>query len=362
MVAPNPAQQPSASHDERKSPSQRKIDANRANARKSTGPRTRAGKAAASRNAYEHGLYADIAGGVFYLPPGEDAQEFRWFQRGFVRSLRPLGFAQVQIALQAARVTWKLRARLPRAEEALWLDALAGRRETVAASVEYQELFPRGPDGSPPPIPLDGDVDLSPAAARARLAEHARVAAVGEEVAAGVKDEWLAGYVLADSCAHAGAPPRGEGRLDPDFEASERGGLGGTSPGVALGRIERLEAHLRRELQSLLRALLALQKAHGMGDEEEADNGGGESGPPTEATTPPAADAAPGAETPPPRPTPPPAAPGRHTAPQGATIPNAPARNEPTDKSPDATAEAAAPLKTGAGAPDGCPRDPRRGT
>jgi hypothetical protein len=37
------------------------IEANRRNARKSTGPKTAAGKAASSRNALTHGLTASIA-------------------------------------------------------------------------------------------------------------------------------------------------------------------------------------------------------------------------------------------------------------------------------------------------------------
>ena len=40
--------------------SQAQIAANRANAQLSTGPRTEEGKAASSRNAYRHGLFAAI--------------------------------------------------------------------------------------------------------------------------------------------------------------------------------------------------------------------------------------------------------------------------------------------------------------
>jgi hypothetical protein len=42
-------------------PSERKIAANRCNARKSTGPRSRSGKKHASRNAYRHGLTLQIS-------------------------------------------------------------------------------------------------------------------------------------------------------------------------------------------------------------------------------------------------------------------------------------------------------------
>ena len=45
-------------------PSQTRIDANRANARKSTGPKTEAGKAASSQNATKDGFYSS---GIFDL-------------------------------------------------------------------------------------------------------------------------------------------------------------------------------------------------------------------------------------------------------------------------------------------------------
>jgi hypothetical protein len=46
-------------------PSERKIAANRRNARKSTGPRSRSGKKHASRNAYRHGLTLRTSGSNF---------------------------------------------------------------------------------------------------------------------------------------------------------------------------------------------------------------------------------------------------------------------------------------------------------
>jgi hypothetical protein len=45
---------------------ERQIAANRRNARKSTGPRTRAGKKRASRNSYRHGLSYGVAGAVAF--------------------------------------------------------------------------------------------------------------------------------------------------------------------------------------------------------------------------------------------------------------------------------------------------------
>jgi hypothetical protein len=51
---------------------QQKTDANRANARRSSGPRTAAGKSKSSRNARKHGLCAENT-----LLPGENIADFR---------------------------------------------------------------------------------------------------------------------------------------------------------------------------------------------------------------------------------------------------------------------------------------------
>ena len=49
----------------------RQINANRANAQKSTGPRTEEGKAASSRNRLSHGFAASAT-----IMPGENPEEF----------------------------------------------------------------------------------------------------------------------------------------------------------------------------------------------------------------------------------------------------------------------------------------------
>ena len=51
--------------------SQQKIDASRANARKSTGPKTTAGKAVCRTNAYRHGMRTRAV-----LMPGEDSRQY----------------------------------------------------------------------------------------------------------------------------------------------------------------------------------------------------------------------------------------------------------------------------------------------
>jgi hypothetical protein len=108
--------------------SQRKIEANRANALKSTGPRSARGKRAASRNALAHGLTSRAA-----LLPGEDSREYRRFLLGMLDELDPRGPLQEELAGEIANLSWKLR-RSPGAEA-----ILMGERH-------------RGKDGEAPPL------------------------------------------------------------------------------------------------------------------------------------------------------------------------------------------------------------------
>jgi hypothetical protein len=69
------------------------IEANRRNARLSTGPRTEQGRRASSINALRHGLTAQHVT-VF----DETEADFRRFQRQLLRVLRPEGAMEAQLA------------------------------------------------------------------------------------------------------------------------------------------------------------------------------------------------------------------------------------------------------------------------
>ena len=60
------------------------IEANRANAQKSTGPRSVEGKAASSRNALKHGIDADST-----VIPGEDAGQYEQLAAGYLDQFNP---------------------------------------------------------------------------------------------------------------------------------------------------------------------------------------------------------------------------------------------------------------------------------
>jgi hypothetical protein len=107
-----------------------KIEANRRNARLSTGPRSPAGKSAVARNPIRHGVFAHLP-----VVPGENPYDWERHRAGVVASLAPVGLLERTLAERVAHVLWRL-ARLARFE--------AG---TTAAAVEDAGLLP--PDVDP---------------------------------------------------------------------------------------------------------------------------------------------------------------------------------------------------------------------
>src|SRR5579859_1041179 len=116
------------------------IAANRRNARGSTGPRTAAGKAAASRNARRHGLTARR-----HAVPEEDAERFESFRSEMRRDLAPRGDREECLVEIVIRSAWRRR-RAACAEAALfkrvgtlvlteaqWTELVAIQRHEVAA-------------------------------------------------------------------------------------------------------------------------------------------------------------------------------------------------------------------------------------
>lgn len=83
--------------------SDRKIEANRANAQSSTGPQTEEGKAAASQNARKHGLSA----ASIFIPPGRE-DEFKELYSDFFHEIRPVGPLQAEYFDQLIHARWNL--------------------------------------------------------------------------------------------------------------------------------------------------------------------------------------------------------------------------------------------------------------
>jgi len=87
-----------------------KIEANQKNARRSTGPRSVAGKRRSSQNATSHGIYCrDL------VLPGESQAEFRAYRDAFLLRLSPQDVLELLIVDRIVGASWKLK-RLQAAE------------------------------------------------------------------------------------------------------------------------------------------------------------------------------------------------------------------------------------------------------
>jgi len=82
----------------------RQIKANRRNAAKSTGPRTEAGKAAATLNSMRHGLLAREL-----LVKGESEEDFTGFAEGVRARLAPVGELEIFVVNRLISAAWRLR-------------------------------------------------------------------------------------------------------------------------------------------------------------------------------------------------------------------------------------------------------------
>ena len=108
----------------------RQIAANRRNARRSTGPRSVAGKAASSANALRHGLAAARA----VVLPDEDGEAYERLRQGVIADLDPAGALQEALAQRIVVLLWRLD-RAARLEAELFVHGrLAVQRKEVVAS------------------------------------------------------------------------------------------------------------------------------------------------------------------------------------------------------------------------------------
>jgi len=112
--------------------SKRKLAANRANAKKSRGPVTDAGKQKVSMNAIQHGLC-----GRFYVLPDENQAEYDDLVRRFLEAEKPVDEVERELVAKMARHTW-MSERSVRFQEACFLyqpqtaEDKADQRQTVA--------------------------------------------------------------------------------------------------------------------------------------------------------------------------------------------------------------------------------------
>ena len=114
--------------------SEAQLRANRANAKRSTGPKTAAGKGNSSQNALKHGACANQR-----VLADEDPDEFESFRATLVRDLKPDDSVQQNLALNIVDELWKFR-RIARFEAAIIGKAIA--------TAENNYRLSHGPDNS----------------------------------------------------------------------------------------------------------------------------------------------------------------------------------------------------------------------
>ncbi|MBC8109172.1 MAG: hypothetical protein H7Z14_21475 [Anaerolineae bacterium] len=82
----------------------KKLAANRANAKMSTGPRSPAGKRRSAMNGVTHGMFCREI-----VLPGEDAREFEQFRSAVLKKLSPQDVVELMICDRIVTAQWKLR-------------------------------------------------------------------------------------------------------------------------------------------------------------------------------------------------------------------------------------------------------------
>ena len=82
----------------------KRINANRENAKKSTGPKTASGKFRSCRNALKHGLDSRK-----HLIIGEELREFEEMKEAYIKMLEPSNILEVEDCMQIIAMSWKIR-------------------------------------------------------------------------------------------------------------------------------------------------------------------------------------------------------------------------------------------------------------
>ena len=83
--------------------SDKKIEANRRNAQKSSGPKSAEGKSRSRQNAIKHGMRATLA-----VLPGEDEAAFAWRIDAWTSDLKPRNPVEQYLVDRAVKVSWQL--------------------------------------------------------------------------------------------------------------------------------------------------------------------------------------------------------------------------------------------------------------
>ena len=112
---------------------ERKLEANRRNAQKSTGPNTPEGKERSKYNHTSHGFFC-----AQLVLPGECYEDFEYLREALIDDFRPQNHAELLLVDRIAIASWKLR-RMQRAEEQVHHVVEQTRRDHAKAYTEFYE-------------------------------------------------------------------------------------------------------------------------------------------------------------------------------------------------------------------------------
>jgi hypothetical protein len=88
----------------RSKPKKTRAAVNRANAQKSSGPKTEQGKATSSQNSFKHGLYSKAV-----IIPGEDPANFEALRADLAAEHRPVGLTEEMLVDEVAQHYWRMK-------------------------------------------------------------------------------------------------------------------------------------------------------------------------------------------------------------------------------------------------------------
>jgi hypothetical protein len=203
----------------------KQIEANRANARKSTGPITDQGKQRSRCNAVRHGLTADTVIGAL-----EDAEDYRAFEDSIITDYDAQSAVERELVRRLAGLLWRLR-RATMMETGLF-----------EIQADYLTAFRRVPDAS-------------------SASREALYALFAQSSPLGIGRALLAqGDVAQTNELPSTKPTSEEANLDPGVELARCFLRLANLPNFALDRLSRYEATLWRQAGQVLFALNALDR------------------------------------------------------------------------------------------------------
>ncbi|MGA9884879.1 MAG: hypothetical protein WBQ34_14275 [Candidatus Acidiferrales bacterium] len=173
----NPTQTPSQTADAHTSVSDRKLAANRENAKKSTGPRTERGKARSSQNAYRHGFFAK----PLYPTAAQvtqDRSDYDSMVDGLLEHYQPVCYIE-NVLVEKIAAGYLRSARIVRHEQVIFAMRYPFEVRSASSLPRYQTAVERQ---------LEKDIERLESLQARRRAEAASIEAAPETALADVTD------------------------------------------------------------------------------------------------------------------------------------------------------------------------------